>query len=117
MLTTRLFNDVLTNWDRAFFDGDYSYWRRENNARGRELEDSYEYYVPLPGFKKENIKAPVEDGLVYVLAKQDEETASYSVLLPEGVDASSLDARHEDGLLTIKVRKKESERRIELKIE
>ena len=120
LLTNRLFNDVLTDWDRAFFNEDYSYWRRglgnSVRVRSRELDDSYEYYVPLAGFKKENVKANVEDGLVSVLAEQDENAVSCSVPLPEGADASSLEARLEDGLLTIKVTKKETERRIELKI-
>ena len=45
-LTNRLFDEVFTNWyEKPRVAVDY-----------RELEDSYEYHVPLPGFKKENIK-------------------------------------------------------------
>ena len=55
-LTNSLFNNLLTNWDKAFSDEDYSYWRRKGEGvRGVELNDSFEYYVPLGGFKKEEI--------------------------------------------------------------
>ena len=116
LTTNRLFNDVFTNWDRAFFDGDHSYWRRDNTVKGQALENSYEYYVPLPGFKKENIKVTVKDGEVYLLAKQGDDTASYSFLIPEDADPSKLSAKHEDGLLTISVEKLEETKAIEIKV-
>ncbi len=116
-LTNRLFDEFFTNWDNAYFDGDHSYWRRENNnVKSKELKDSYEYYVPLPGYKKENIKATVKDGAVFLLAKQDDDTASYSFLLPEDADVSKLSASHEDGLLTVKLEKAEKAKAIELDI-
>jgi len=104
-LTNSLFNNFLTNWDRAFFDEDYSYWRRREGVRGKELEDSFEYYVPLAGFKKEDIEATVSDGLIHILAKKEEDTASYSFEVPEGGDTSKLLAKYEDGLLTVTVGK------------
>jgi HSP20 family molecular chaperone IbpA len=116
-LSNLMFDNFFTNWDRAFFEGDHSYWRRNNTVKGRELEDSYEYSVPLAGFKKENIKATVHEGEVYIVAKQDDSTASYSFLIPEGGDASSMSAKHKDGLLTVKIKKKESEKKIELTID
>ena len=107
-LTNSLFDNFLTNWDRAFFEGDHSYWRRDNCVRSSEKEDSYEYYVPLAGFKKEDIKVSLSDGLVHILAKKKDDTASYSFELPEGGDASKLSAEHEDGLLTVIVGRLES---------
>ena len=116
-LTNALFDNFFTNSDRAFFEGDHTYWRRKNSVRGKELEDSYEYSIPLAGFKKENIKATVDDGEVYIVAKQDDSTASYSFLLPEGGDISGMFASYIDGLLTVKINKKESEKKIELTID
>ena len=108
MITNRLFNEFFTNWDNAFFDGDHSYWRRaNNNVNWKESEDAYEYKVPLPGFKKESIKATVKDDLVYLRAEQGEDTASYTLLLPDDVDVSKLSATHEDGLLTVRLEKAE----------
>ena len=108
-LTNSLFDNFLTNWDRAFLDGDYSYWRRKGEGvRGKELEDSFEYYISLAGFKKEDIKATISEGLVYVLAKKDDDTASYSFRIPEDCDTSKLSAKHEDGLLIISVGKSDA---------
>ena len=116
-ITNALFDNFFTNSDRAFLEGDHTYWRRNNTVKGKELEDSYEYNVPLPGFKKENIKATVADGEVYIVAKQDDSTASYSFLIPEAGDVSGMSASHNDGLLTVKINKKESEKKIELTID
>jgi HSP20 family molecular chaperone IbpA len=108
-LTNTLFDNFLTNWDSAFFEGDHSYWRRlDNSINYREKEENYEYYVPLAGFRKEDIAARLDDGRVHIVAKRDENTASYSFALPsEEVDCSSLSAKYEDGLLTVNIPKSE----------
>ena len=109
IITNRLFDEFFTNWDSAFFEGDHSYWRRNDRVRTKELKDSYEYYVPLPGIKKENIKATVKDGAVLLSVECAENTASYSFTLPDDVNVSKLSASHEDGLLTIKISNKKNE--------
>ena len=118
-LTNRLFDQVFTNWDSAFFDGDHSYWRRRGNEniKWKEHENSYEYYIPLPGLKKENIKATVKDGVVFIKAGEGENVVSYSFLVPEDADFSKMSASHEDGLLTIALEKSEKAKAIELKID
>ncbi|MAH46082.1 hypothetical protein CMI37_09630 [Candidatus Pacearchaeota archaeon] len=116
-LSNRLFDEFFTNWDTAFFEGDHSYWRRDkNNIVTKDYGDHYECRIPLPGFKKENIKITVKDGTVLLQAKQDDDTASYSFLLPEETDVSKLSASHEDGLLTVKLEKAEKAKPIELDI-
>tara|TARA_Y100000310_G_scaffold237776_1_gene241067 strand:- start:90 stop:455 length:366 start_codon:yes stop_codon:yes gene_type:complete len=115
-LTNSLFNNFLTNWDRALFEGDHSYWRRDNHVKSSEKEDSFEYYISLAGFRKEDIQATVSDGLVHVLAKKDEDTISYSFEIPEGGDTSKLLAKHEDGLLTITVGKADTVKSKPIKI-
>ncbi len=117
ILANRLFNDVFTNWDKVFFAGDYPCWHKNHNARSKEFEDSYEYYVPLPGVKKEDIKVTLNDGEVHLTTKKDEGTANYSFLIPEDVNLiKQPSARHEDGLLTIKLNKKERTKALEIKI-
>jgi len=117
VVSRRLFDNLFTNWDRAFFEGDNEYWRRQDNVvKSNESEDSYEHYLPLAGFKKENVKATVLNSEVYITAEKDGSTASYSFLVPEDADPTSLSARLEDGLLTIKSQKKESAKKIELEI-
>jgi len=115
-LRNSLFDDFLVNWDKAFFNEDYSYWRKGEEVRSRELDNSYEYYAPFAGFKKKDIKANVQDGVVSLFAKSSESSVSYSFLLPNEVDASTLSAKYEDGLLTVKVNKKKKAKKIELKV-
>ena len=107
-ITNHLVNDFFTDWNKAFFAEDYSYWRRDNHVKSSEKENSFEYYIPLAGFKKEDIKASVSDGLVAILAKKNDSTLSYSFEVPEGGDSSKLSAKHEDGLLTVTVGKSEA---------
>ena len=117
-LRNNLFNDFLTDWNDAFFSEDYSYWRRNHKQiNSTELDNSFEYYVPLPGFKKKDIKATINDGVVSLLAERDGSTASYSFSLPERVDISTLSAKHEDGLLTISVEKEEKVKPKSIKID
>ncbi|MAH47202.1 hypothetical protein CMI37_15350 [Candidatus Pacearchaeota archaeon] len=118
-LTNTLFDNFLTNWDNAYFDGDHSYWRRKDNSINcREKEEHYEYYVPLAGFKKEDIAARLDEGRVHIVAKnENDSTASYSFALPDEVDLSSLSAKHEDGLLTVKIPKSEKAKAITIAID
>tara|TARA_Y100000310_G_scaffold153804_1_gene153338 strand:- start:14477 stop:14899 length:423 start_codon:yes stop_codon:yes gene_type:complete len=118
-LTNTLFDNFLTNWDNAYFDGDHSYWRRKDNSINyREKEEHYEYYVPLAGFKKEDIAARIDEGRVHIVAKRNESTASYSFVLPDDeIELSSLSAKHEDGLLTVKIPKSEKAKAITIAID
>jgi HSP20 family protein len=117
-MTNTLFDHFLTNWDKAFFDEDYSYWRRNDSSINcREKENSYEYYVPLAGFKKEDIAARLDEGRVHVVAKRYENTASYSFALPDEVDLSNMSAKHEDGLLTVTIPKTEKAKAITIAID
>ena len=97
-LTNTLFDNLFTNRDRAFFNDDHSYWRRDTYVQSKENEDSREYYIPLPGFEKKDIKASVEDGEVFILAKRDDDTASYSFIPPDDVDISTISAKNKNGL-------------------
>lgn len=117
LLTNRLFNDVFTNIDRAFSNRDYSYWRMGNNSRLKELDDSYEYSIPLAGFKKEGIKAIIEDGCIYITASKGEDSLAHSLSVPQDVDLEKgLSATYEDGLLVLKLNKEKATPKIEIKI-
>lgn len=120
-----LFNNFFDDWDRAFFDGDHSYWRRnlstgvnaDSSIRHHDAGDHREVYVPLPGFKKEHIKGEINDGVVHISAERDENSAEYSFVLPDDVDLSTISTKHEDGLLTVKVEKEAKSKNIEIKID
>lgn len=115
-LSRSLFDNFFTNSDRAFFDGDHSFWRRNNLVSSKEKEDSYEHYVPLAGFKKENVSATASNGEVYVSARQGDSNASFSFLVAEDADVEGVSAKFEDGLLTVAVPKMASAQKINIEI-
>tara|TARA_Y100000590_G_scaffold311785_1_gene352331 strand:+ start:542 stop:919 length:378 start_codon:yes stop_codon:yes gene_type:complete len=124
-MNTRLINktnNVFDLFDQAFFNEDYSFWRRPSNFTSTsslswgDSGDAYDLHIPLPGFKKEHIKAEIDDGVMSVLAKREDDSASYSFNLPEAVDVSKLSAKMEDGLLSLRAEKLEKSKRIQLEI-
>ena len=91
----------------------------------REKEDVYEVDIDLPGFKKDEITAKLENGYLTVSAQkglnkdQKDENGRYirreryaghcsrSFYIGEGVEQEEIKARFEDGILRLTVPKKE----------
>lgn len=87
----------------------------------KEGEKEFEMELALPGFKKEDLKVNVEDGVVTVSSERKEEQRdekkgytrrefSYSAFsrsfqLPENTDPDSVKATFADGLLRLQVSK------------
>tara|TARA_Y100000593_G_scaffold14974_1_gene28940 strand:+ start:878 stop:1228 length:351 start_codon:yes stop_codon:yes gene_type:complete len=105
-----LFND-------AFFNEDYSFWRRRlNTPSWKDNGNQYELNIPLPGFKKQDVKGEVDEGVVTIKAKNENDSASYSFYLPETADPDSISTTLEDGLLSFSVEKFEKNKKIDIKI-
>ena len=91
----------------------------------KETEDSFEIDIDLPGFKKENVTARLENGYLTIQAskgldkdKEDKEgkyirreryagSCSRSFYIGEGVPQDEIRARFEDGILRLTVPKKD----------
>lgn len=91
----------------------------------KETEDSFEIDIDLPGFKKENVTAGLENGYLTIQAskgldkdKEDKEgkyirreryagSCSRSFYIGEGVTQDEIRARFEDGILRLTVPKKD----------
>ena len=73
-LTNTLFNDLFTNFDNSFFDGDHSYWRRQDTVLVKDTGNTYEYSMELAGFSKKEVEISFKDGIVKILAKKKENT-------------------------------------------
>ena len=89
------------------------------------VEDEHAYVVTaeLPGLKKEDVQIQLEDGVLSISGEKKQETdvkektfhrmerryGSFyrAVTLPAGVDVEKVDARFEDGVLKIRVPKRE----------
>ena len=92
----------------------------------RETDDSYEVDIDLPGFKKDEINAKLEDGYLTISAAKgldkDEKdkkgkyirkeryagSMSRSFYVGEGVTEEDIKAKYEDGILRLVVPKKDA---------
>jgi len=134
MLPSIFGENLLDDWfdfpfDKEFFGGrNPLYGKHAKNLMRtdvRETENSYELDVDLPGFKKEDIKATVENGYLTISAakglEKNEEgkkgefirrerytgECSRSFYIGEDVNENEIQARFEDGILKLSVPKKE----------
>ena len=70
-----------------------------------EKPDQYILTLELPGFKQAEVDVSLEKGVLTVVAKRKERNYGGSVVLPRGVDVDRVDAKLEDGILTVSLPK------------
>lgn len=73
-----------------------------------ENDEGYVLTLELPGFKQSHLDVSLEEDVLTVLAKKDE-THRYerSVTLPSDIDPDKIEAKLEDGILTVRIGKVE----------
>jgi HSP20 family molecular chaperone IbpA len=102
--------NIFDEMDKPIAGGSDSLWSYKENS------DDYEYQFNLAGFKKENIKASVEDNVLKVRAKQEDRSFERDVSVPRKADSSLALAKYEDGILYIKINKNIKDKEINLEI-
>ena len=144
MLLPSIFGENLFDDDWMDFPFDTSFWGRRNPLYGKnaknmmktdvkETDTSYEVDIDLPGFKKDEITAQLEDGYLTVSAskgldkdEKDKEgryirqeryvgAMSRSFYVGSDVSQDEIKARYEDGILKLTVPKKDAKPAIENK--
>ena len=112
--------DKIFNFD----DDDFlvSNFTNSPKVNVKETDKAYEIEIATPGFNKENTEVKVTDGVLYVFIDEEsenEENIKYHVRqwsrssyaeswnLPENVIEDQISAKHNDGVLTITLPKKE----------
>jgi HSP20 family protein len=100
---------------RAVFGGSPSY-----AAQGEvtKTEDGWTVEIPVPGFKPDQIDVTVEDRVLTVTGKTERRSFQRSILLPEEIDAETIDAKVEHGMLSLglHLHPKAQPRKIEVKV-
>ena len=131
---SRLVSDEITiiiilkgrKWKTAAFIDKALYGKRANNVMKtdvKETESGYEVDIDLPGFKKDEVSASLENGYLTISAakgldkdEQDKKgkyirkeryagSMSRSFYVGEGVDQNDIHAKFEDGILRLSVPK------------
>lgn len=88
-----IFEDLARSFESARFEAD-------------ETDTAYSFTIALPGFKREQVTIEVtDDQILSVKATKGEHTVSRAITLPYNADAQKVEAKLEDGLLTITVGK------------
>lgn len=90
-LLPRLFDDVIFSNSRHF-DVD-------------ETENQYSFTLELPGFKQEHLDVTLDKDILTVTAKRESRSFKQSFRVPQGVNAEKIEAKIEDGVLSISLGK------------
>ena len=95
------FKDFFNNFSKALSD-DHRLTDIKDNG------DVYTVSIELPGYKKGDVKAEVNDGVLTVTAEKDGKTSyQNSFSIKNDVDTKSITANLEYGILTLTLPKKE----------
>src|SRR5579871_6525823 len=87
-------------WDpfRNFFTGASAFTGIDVT---RTDDGGYAVEIPVAGFKPEEIDVTLEDEVLTVRGKSEKRQFTRSLLLPDDIDADNIDAKVENGLLTL----------------
>jgi HSP20 family molecular chaperone IbpA len=75
----------------------------------KDVGHHFEAEVEIPGFKKEEIKLTATQNLLKIIAKNENRYFSESFSLGNKVDIQKITSKLENGILTLKLPKKDSE--------
>lgn len=92
------FHTYQTSLDQIFDNLIYSTGRHLDFD---EDDDKFALTLELPGYKQGDVDISLEKEVLTVKAKRNERSYERSVTLPEGVDPDKVEAKLEDGLLTL----------------
>ena len=105
------FKDFFNNFSKALSD-DHRLTDIKDNG------DVYTVSIELPGYKKGDVKAEVNDGILTVTAEKDGKTSyQNSFSIKNDVDTKSITANLEYGILTLTLPKKEVSKPRKIKVQ
>ena len=105
-----LFDDFMDdNFERNFFGSrNPLYGKHSKNLMKtdvKETDNGYELDIDLPGFKKDEITAHLEDG--YIRRERYSGSMTRSFYVGNAVTEQDIKAKYEDGILSLSIPKKD----------
>jgi len=92
------------SWLGDIFGFDPASLMRSPEAFGLSIErtdEGYRVEMPVAGFRPEEINITVEDRQLVVEGRNDRRRFTRAIVLPEEIDADKIEARVDNGLLTL----------------
>lgn len=104
-----VFDDILS----SFPIDDYFYARDSCSYTMNSVGEDLEIEVKLPGVKKDTLTCTLLEGKINIAYTLKEQSRSYDLMLPSGVvDIVEASATLEDGILNIKLKKRNPAKRL-----
>lgn len=121
----KIFDEILGANSNSFYRSSIvSKNNGEENYEVNHTKDGAYLFFDAPGFNKTNLKAEMEDGMLFINGKrtyklngeEKTKTINKEFKIGDGYDASSIEATIEDGMLTVFVPnfKKQEKKRISI---
>ena len=106
-------NDSLEN-DYDDWTASWKGWATDNNTHFNETDEGYEFYVALAGLTKDQVDVSVLDNNVKIVAKGKsagrEVKYDKAFSVPTKAEPETLEAKMENGMLSITISKREKEK-------
>jgi len=129
LMTPSLFNDFFQPWNEWFDNaGSLERFMSVPAVNVKENTDHYTVSLAAPGLKKNDFDINIEGNMLTISSEKDESkevkddkftrkeysysSFSRSFTLPEDVKQDSIDAHYEDGVLSIKLPRKEEAKKL-----
>jgi len=111
-----LFDYVNNSLEKDYDDWATSWkgWTTDSNTHFNETDDGYEFYVALSGLSKDEVEVSVLDNKVKIVAsgksagREVKYDKAFSV--PTKAEPETLEAKMENGMLSITISKREKEK-------
>jgi HSP20 family protein len=76
-------------------------WQQVSGVDVQRTEKGYIVEVPVPGFRTEEINITVEESRLTVAGESERRKFTRTLVLPEEIDTDNIEAKVENGLLTL----------------
>lgn len=127
-LSPSLFDDFFKPWNEWFDESGQNRISKMPSVNITENNNSYNVSLAVPGLKKEDFKIDIDGNMLTISSEKEEQNEekdekytrkeysyssfSRSFTLPEDVKQDAIDAKYENGILNLRLPRKEDAKRI-----
>src|SRR5215203_424788 len=127
-LSPSLFDDFFKPWNEWFNDSTFNRVNKLPSVNIKENGNYYDVSLAAPGLKKEDFKLDIDGNMLTISSEKEEKkedkdekytrkeysysSFSRSFTLPEDVKQEAIEAKYEDGVLNLRLPRKENGKNI-----